>query len=1088
VGFSNRERIGKALEEVRDGLLPYISTHLDNNLGSTWKEELPSNSNNLNDIYILLGLFIKNWQFVFKKLLSDSDRAYVSEILEARNKWAHSEPLSSDDLDRYLDTAIRLCKNINAKSQSNAIRLIREDLRQQVFSERARHRTNYQSNIENGYQSGLKPWRDVIVPHNDVINGTYQQAEFAADLDQVLRGIASSEYGDPIEFYRRTFITDGIKDLLVNALKRFNKLGGDPVIQLQTNFGGGKTHSMLSLFHLCSGVSLDKLSGLEELCSEIKISTIPSASRAVLDGAAFDPTTVDVKSDGTKVHTLWGELAWQIGGKEAYSKIAESDRQKTPPGKRAFADLFNSYGPCLILIDEWVAYARNLVSNSTLPAGTYDAQLTFAHELTESAKQASNTLILISVPQSREELGGSDGETACNGLKNVVSRIAKEWKAATGTESFKIVRRRLFEPIQNKEDGTSRDAVIRSYCDMYNFNKADFPEEARQTNYKDLMKSAYPIHPDLFKTLYDEWSTLDRFQKTRGVLRLLALTIEKLWSGNSKDLLIMPSSIPLDNNDVRNELARFLDNKWEPIISLDVDGPQSIPRNIDKENPNLGRFSACKRVARTLYVGTAPGSERQQKGINDLRVKLGCLMPGERIPIFGDALRKLSDKGRYIQQDGDRYWIGVSPNLNRTADEYKLGYLREKDNLIFELNSLLQKEGKKRGGFSGIHAGQISNNEIPDTTNSRLVILAAQYTHRRGMEETKAKEWIHECLKNKGSFPRQYLNVLLFLAPDEKNLDNLLNAIAEKKAWQTIKDSKVKLNLTANQEIQTNQKIEQASNTIKIRISETWSHLISPYEKNPGLNEIILEEKQINSGSGSLAELAFIKSIQEEFIYEEIGSVTLRDKLDSFLWKDKNHIVIKDFVEWCQKYLYLPRTTSFEVIINGLQNSRAALIGEKTFYLADKYDENLQKYLGLRPQFKSDYPPTFNSLIVKNEIAEAQIQEVEDKVNTPTNNDNNGNEEATIDPTKNPTNPDPVKPLSDPKNYRGTLKLDPTNASLKTSKFMDEVMSHLQALPGSEIDITLEINVKNENGIDKQTARIIAENSITLKVDNPEIF
>lgn len=1088
MALSNRDRIGKALDELRNGLLPFISDHLNENLGSSWEKDLPANSNNLQDIYILLGLFMEHWKYIFKKILSDSDRAYISEIKEARNKWAHSEPMSSDDVDRYLDTAIRLSKNINAVEQSENIRNIREELRQQVFADRARHRTKYQPSIENKYQAGLKPWREVIVPHQDVINGTYQQAEFAADLDQVQRGIASSEYGDPIEFYRRTFITDGLKDLLINALKRFNSKGGDPVIELQTNFGGGKTHSMLALFHLCSGMSLDKLPGLDEVCSEIGISSFPKASRAVLVGTAFNPAKIDIKPDGTNIHTLWGELAWQLGGKSAYAQIAESDKQKVAPGARELAKLFEKCGPCLILIDEWVAYARNLVSNPNLPAGTYDAQLSFAQELTESVKQISNALVLISVPQSRNEIGGSDGEIACGGLKNVVSRIAKQWRPASGPESFEIVRRRLFEPIQNKDDGTSRDAVIRAYCDMYNLEKADFPEETRGSRYKDLMTSAYPIHPDLFNKLYEEWSTLDRFQRTRGVLRLLALTIESLWTGNSKDLLIMPSSIPIDQNDVKNELVRFLDNQWEPIISIDVDGPESIPTNIDRENPNLGRVSASKRVARSLYMGTAPGSERQQKGINDQSVKLGCVMPGEPIAIFGDALRKLSDRGRYIQQDGDRYWIDTSPNLNRTADDYKLSYLRKNEDLLFELNLIIQKEGKKRGGFSGLHAGQISDSEIPDTTNTRLVILAPEYHHSRGVEDSKAMEWIKNCLRNKGNVPRKYLNTLLFLAPDQKNLSNLLSALAEKKAWQFIKDEKLRFNLTASQEVQTDLKIQKSLNTINLRIPETWSHLLSPYQEKPGIEELSIDEKIINIGNVSLAERAFLKSIQEEFLYTELGARVIRDKLNTFLWKDKNHILVKELIDWCSQYIYLPRVSDDSVIISALQNAKAALSGEKTFYLADNFDENSNKYEGLRPQFKSTNPPTLNSYIVKTEIAEAQPTEIPNSLNISSISEIYNNQSS----NKDNENHENFKELSKEvkhKNFRASFKLDTKKASFDFSKFMVEVISHLQNIPGSkEIDLTLEIDARIDNGIDQKTATTILENSRDMKVDNPEIF
>ena len=299
-------------------------------VGSDWQDRLPAQANNLQDVSVLLKLFMEHWGLVFKKLLSNSDRAYVSELLEARNKWAHAEAMSSDDVDRYLDTAVRLCRNINATDQAEAIRSLREELQQQVYTERARNKTRYQATIANQVQSGLKPWREVITPHPDVISGKYQQAEFAADLDLVQRGVGSSEYTDPEEFYRRTFITDGLRDLLKTALQRFNSQGGEPVIELQTNFGGGKTHSMLALYHLCSGVPLASLPGLDQVCSELGVNSVPKASRAVLVGTAFNPSKTDTKPDGTEVHTLWGELAWQLGGAAGYAEIAESDKRQVP--------------------------------------------------------------------------------------------------------------------------------------------------------------------------------------------------------------------------------------------------------------------------------------------------------------------------------------------------------------------------------------------------------------------------------------------------------------------------------------------------------------------------------------------------------------------------------------------------------------------------------------------------------------------------------------------------------------------------------------------------------------------------------------
>jgi predicted AAA+ superfamily ATPase len=1108
MAISNRDRISKALDQLAAGLLPYVSRQLYDEIGSDWQDRLPPQANNLQDVSVLLKLFMEHWGLVFKKLLSNSDRAYVSELLEARNKWAHSEAMSSDDVDRYLDTAVRLCRNINATDQAEAIRSLREELQQQVYTERARNKTRYQATIANQIQSGLKPWREVITPHRDVISGKYQQAEFAADLDLVQRGVGSSEYTDPEEFYRRTFITDGLRDLLKTALQRFNSQGGDPVIELQTNFGGGKTHSMLALYHLCSGIPLASLSGLDQVCSELGVNSVPKASRAVLVGTAFDPSKVDIKADGTEVHTLWGELAWQLGGASGYARIAESDKNQVPPGARALAGLFAANGPCLILIDEWVGYAKNLVSQSDLTAGTFDAQLNFAQQLTEATKQVSNALLLISVPQSQLEIGGSDGQIACDALKNVISRLAYQWRPATGNESFEIVRRRLFEPIATSEDGANRDAVVRSFTDLYAVNKADFPSEAREPGYRDLLTSAYPIHPELFERLYEDWSTLDRFQRTRGVLRLLALTIESLWSGDSKDLLIMPSSMPIDDNDVKNELVRFLENQWEPIISQDVDGSQSIPTRLDAENPTYGRVSACKRVARSLYMGTAPDENREQKGINDQRVKLACVMPGEPIAVFGDALRRLGDRGRYIQQDGDRYWIDTSPNLNRTAEDYRESYLRRKDDLLAELNHLLAKEASKRGRFDGIHAAQIETSGIPDEATTRLVLLAAQYTHKRNQETSPARQWVASCLQSKGNSPRQFQNTLVFLAPDEQNLDNLFQALAERRAWQKVIDEKLLLQITVNQENQAEAKIQEAVEAIALRIPETWSHLLVPYQSQPGPQLADWDEKRLSGGKGSLAERASEKCIQEDLLAPRLGARTIKEKLSAFLWRDRSHVEVRELVEWCRKYLYLPRISTDQVILDALVNVEAALNGEDTFYLADSVDQASGRYAGLRPQEASSTQlPTLKCLVVKNEVALQQLEA--DRVaraattTTPpastgesgsagsgavTSTAHGGTTSATGPGNVAPPQPTtPAKPQL-PTRFVASVKLDSTRASLQMSTFMEEVMSHLQALDGADVEMTLEVQVKAPSGIDEQTARIVLENSAALKVENPGLY
>ena len=272
---------------------------------------------------------------------------------------------------------------------------------------------------------------------------------------------------------------------------------------------------------------------------EAGATTLPTARRVVLVGNKISPGNPVTKPDGTVVRTLWGELAWQLGGKKAFARIAADDEKATSPGD-VLRELFNEYGPCLILIDEWVAYARQLHDQSDLPAGGFETQFTFAQALTESAKLAKNCLLVISLPASDTagsphtqaddvEVGGQRGREALDRLRNVVGRVESSWRPASAEEGFEIVRRRLFEPLADPAQFKDRDVVARAFADLYRTQQQEFPPECRDADYEKRIKAAYPIHPEIFDRLYTDWSTLVKFQRTRGVLRLMAAVIHSLW-------------------------------------------------------------------------------------------------------------------------------------------------------------------------------------------------------------------------------------------------------------------------------------------------------------------------------------------------------------------------------------------------------------------------------------------------------------------------------------------------------------------------------------------------------------------------------
>ena len=522
-----------------------------------------------------------------------------------------------------------------------------------------------------------KPWREIIVPHPDVLNGTFQQSEFAADLTAVRSGKATTEYGDAKAFYERTYITEGMGRLLTQVAHRLNGQGGEPVIQLQTAFGGGKTHTMLAVYHLASRqCPLRDLAGIPALLDQAHLLDVPQARIAVLDGTAHSPGQ-PWKQGKQTIRTLWGELAWQLGQAEGFAIVQESDANGTSPGKDLLCTLLSRFAPCVVLLDELVVYIRQFVESQALCGGTYDSNLSFIQSLTEAAKLVPNVVVLASLPESNSQAGGPRGVSVLKSLEAVFNRVQALWKTVAPEEAFEIVRRRLFEQIR---DPKGRDEVCRAFADAYIAEGIKVPQETQESRYVERMLQSYPIHPEVFAKLYEEWTTIEGFQRTRGVLKLMAKVIFRLWQDNNQDLMILPGSLPLYDGSARNELIYYLGPGWDPVMDRDIDGDWAETKNLDNKEPRFGSVQAACRVARTVFLSTAPASVNTKpgtRGVDRARVLLGCLQPGQASSLYSDALSRLVDQLHYLNSSGDkaqdttRYWFDTRANLRREMEERK---------------------------------------------------------------------------------------------------------------------------------------------------------------------------------------------------------------------------------------------------------------------------------------------------------------------------------------------------------------------------------------------------------------------------------
>ena len=1099
MAVTNHERVGKGLELLRAGLEPFVQRELrravhagdvdEYRLRQILSDPGRRGRSSESDVQVLLRVMWDTWNEVFREILGHAERSLVSELRDHRNNWAHQQAFSSDDAYRALDSAHRLLTSVSAP-QAREVDALKQELLRVRFQEQIRdeRRRTARSAATVGAVAGLKPWREVVTPHQDVASGQYQQAEFAADLWQIYLNEGTDEYRDPVEFFRRTFLTDSLRRLLTGAVQRLSGSGGDPVVQLQTNFGGGKTHSMLALYHLFSGVRASGLAGIDEVLKDAGTSELPSVRRVVLVGNRISPGNPN-EYNGTVVRTLWGELAWQLGGAEAFARVAADDERATSPGDR-LRELLVEHGPCLVLIDEWVAYARQLHDESDLPAGSFETQFTFAQTLTESAKSAGNCMLVISLPASDidgslhtraddAEVGGQRGREALTRLRNVIGRVEAAWRPATAEESFEIVRRRLFQPFQGAEQFKTRDVVARGFSELYRSQQQEFPAECREADYEQRLKAAYPIHPEIFDRLYTDWSALAKFQRTRGVLRLMASVIHHQWEQGNRSPLILPGDLALDDGRVQSELTRYLDDNWAPIIERDVDGADSLPLRIDGDQPNLGKFAASRRVARAIFLGSAPTTGAAHRGIEDRRVKLGCVMPGESPAVFGDALRRLATAATYLYEDNARYWYATQPTVTKLAEDRAEQMRRNPDRIVQDIGDRMRADLRQFGDFSRVHAWPHSGHDVPDDTDARLVVLGIEHPYARGGESAAEKQ-AREILDSRGTIPRIHRNTLVFLAADVTRLQELDEAVRRFLAWESIVAESDQLNLAPQQVRQAETRRDTAATEAASRIPETYRWLLVPTQNTP--QEPITWDALNVTGTEPLAVRAARKLKGQEGLVTSYSSTLLRMELDRVpLWRDE-HVAIAQLVEHYARYPYLPRLRDPQVLLGSIRDGLNLLTWvQDTFAYAESFDEEAGRYRGLRAgegiELRDASAP---GLLVKPAVARKQLDDEVPKPGgddkPPPDPDGHGGD----DPGPDPQPPDPTPPLR-LKRFHGAVTLDAGRVGLDAGQIASEVIAHMDGLVGAKVKVTLEIEAELPDGFPDHVVRTVNENSSTLK-------
>ena len=891
----------------------------------------------------------------------------------------------------------------------------------------------------------LTDWRKVIRPRDEVLQGTLNMSSFAADLGDVAAGRGDDEYTVPSEFFGMTHMTEGLKRFLAASLRRVSGKGGDAVIQIRTAFGGGKTHSMLALYHM-----LKAGYPVREVLDLAGVEAVPRVRVAVLAFNHKNPVKADYVA-GIRTYTLCGNMAAQLGG---YDYVRENDIHRVSPGKDDMIRMFDELGPCVVLMDELAAYGRKLKGADGLPEeGTYGNFLTFIQELTEAAAMSRSSLVAATLPESDTEAGGPAGIEVLHEAEHTFGRVESVWKPVTADEGFEIVRKRLFK---NCTDEEARAETADAFMSMYRSSSNDFPVHTQDSSYRDRLMKCYPVHPEVFARLYEDWSTLERFQRTRGVLRLIARVVRELWINWDGCALIMPGSLPLYKADVLEELKRPLPSNdvWNTIADVDIDGEDSASMRADMKNDRFSLVSACRRCARTIMLGSAPSSrEHAMRGVDSAHVLLGSVQPGENIAAFNEAMNAMKGLLSYLYTDasGDRYWFDTMPNLQKTARDKaeRIEDYRVDD----EIKARLSRMAKDNSGvFAGVHVWPKNSLDIPDDFRGvRLAVLRPDASDEDALS----------LLLHHGSNTRGNLNMIVFLGADPSELHNVSRKVRIYLAWKDIEAEAESLNLGTRQLKEVKQNIGRCSTEAESSIKSAWHRVMCPYSMSDGRADSISWDKASTPGTDEIIP-SVISCLDGNNWLAIPGKGWAPSHLPNMLesvkqWKEREAVSVNELWNALCSYCYLQRLSGYGV----LESTIAAGVSEEMFGLADGVRDG--EYSGLR-YGEAVYSVSTSSYIVKKDAALRQLN----KPNPPVDPDPPVKQEDDEQPKQQPERESPKT------RFYASIEVD---LSQPTKDFSHITRDIIESLEGAgDLRVKVEIHMDNPQGIDKDIVDAVSAN------------
>lgn len=793
---------------------------------------------------------------------------WLKELREVRNKWAHGHDISDDEWQNSIMTMLKVAQAMGSQALEDDLRLLQgvPAVQQAAITPTA----------VPVYTGNLPAWFKVVRPHEDIRTGSLDESVFAANLNQVHMGLGRQVYSDADMFFQKTYFTVGLMALAERVIKGLNgeATGENRVLSLQTGFGGGKTHALISLFHLVKlADKCNSLPALSRLIAKTGSVQFNSANVAVFTNATNDPIQGREVEPGLRVKTIWGELAYQLGGKDAYEKIRENDEKQTAP-KGQMRAILESAGPALILIDELADYCISASAVTVGASNLADQTISFVQELTESIDSAKNVVLVATLPASVSEVANSEkGSEILTSLENRFVRIGQDTKPVGEDEIFEVIRRRLFDDLG---DESERKKVLDRYMTHYEelaFNH-ELPENATKQSYRNLMEQSYPFHPELINIFRIRWASNHHFQRTRGVLRMLGAVVADLWK--RRDVLdgnlamIHASDLRLANLHPITAQIRMLNGEgYAAVIDADVAGLGSNAHRIDDDTPALAAHEITKGLAGTILMGSF-GSDGANKGMSIRDLKLAVTRPDTfNHSQVNNALDRLEQKAHYLHfaSSGSekRYWFHTKPNLNILINEAQSEV--KKEEVHADVMQRLRRLESAITSFPKVIIGVQDPAMVPELKMRTLAILGLEHVGTITEPSKTTKKFIEELATKRGTQDRTYRNALVILSANDQGYSALRTKAAEFLACGKLLAELTTLEADQRRDLERRKK--DAESGIPAAIASTFT-LVSRYSSRDGVRTLAISNirssltDQLNSSLRS-------QLLEEEWLLQGIG-------------------------------------------------------------------------------------------------------------------------------------------------------------------------------------------------------------------------